>query len=169
MYSEERGPIRRYIVDACVKAANNKGYSDAVGVLRGTLFLETEPMSLDQLVEETGYSKSTVSSNMSLLENLGLAQRVVTPGDKRYHYSPITDPDYLRRAMLINVKSEVQLILGALELTEKDLKERKLEPKALVAKIDSIKHSYRQIEQLLDLVAKYTTDELIEILEKGGK
>lgn len=169
MHSGEREPLKRYIVDACVKAANNKGWSDAVGVLRGTLFLETEPMSLDRLVEETGYSKSTASSNMSLLENLGLARRVVTPGDKRYHYSPVTDPDYLRKAMLINVKSEVQLILGALDLTEKDLKERKPEPKTLTANIDSIKHSYRQIERLLDLVAKYTTDELIEILEKGGK
>jgi DNA-binding transcriptional regulator GbsR (MarR family) len=169
MHSEERETIGRYIVDACVKAANNKGYSDAVGVLRGTLFLATEPMSLDQLVEETGYSKSTVSSNMSLLENLGLARRVVTPGDKRYHYSPVTDPDYLRKAMLINVRSEVQLILGALDLTEKDLKEHNLESEGLMAKIDSIRHSYRQVEWLLNLVAKYTTNELIEILEKGGK
>ena len=92
------------MIDACVQAANKKGCCDAVGVLRGTLFLETEPMSMDQLVEETGYSKSTVSSNMNLLETLGLARRVVIPGDKRYHYVLVTDPDSLRKAMLVHIK-----------------------------------------------------------------
>ncbi|MDM7911848.1 MAG: hypothetical protein QUS09_02005, partial [Methanotrichaceae archaeon] len=71
MNQEERGALRRHMIDACVQAANKKGCCDAVGVLRGTLFLETEPMSMDQLVEETGYGKSTVSSNMNLLESLG--------------------------------------------------------------------------------------------------
>jgi len=35
-----------------------------------------------QLVEETGYSKSTVSTNMGILERIGLVKRVVIPGDK---------------------------------------------------------------------------------------
>jgi DNA-binding transcriptional regulator GbsR (MarR family) len=169
MNQEELGGLRRHIVDACIKAANNKGCCDAVGVLRGTLFLETEPMSMDRLVEETGYSKSTVSSNMSLLENLGLVRRVVTPGDKRYHYIPVTDPDSLKRAMLVNVKNEVQLILSALDQTEKDLKDGGPQYEDIMEKIESIRHFYRQIERLLDVVARYNTDELIKLLEKGGK
>jgi len=169
MNQEEKGRLRRHIVDACIKSANNKGCCDAVGVLRGTLFLETEPMSMDRLVEETGYSKSTVSSNMSLLENWGLVRRVVTPGDKRYHYVPITDPDSLKRAMLVNVKNEVQLILTALGQTEKDLKDTGTESKDVLDRIESIRHFYRQTERLLDVIARYNTDELIELLEKGGK
>lgn len=169
MNQEERGSLRRHIVDACIKAANNKGCCDAVGVLRGTLFLETDPISMDRLVEETGYSKSTVSSNMSLLENLGLVRRVVTPGDKRYHYIPVTDPDSLKRAMLVNVKNEVQLILSALDQTEKDLKDRGPQYEDIMERIESIRHFYRQIERLLEVVARYNTDELIELLEKGGK
>jgi DNA-binding transcriptional regulator GbsR (MarR family) len=169
MNQEERGSLRRHIVDACIKAANNKGCCDAVGVLRGTLFLETDPMSMDRLVEETGYSKSTVSSNMSLLENLGLVRRVVTPGDKRYHYVPVTDPDSLKRAMLVNIKNEVQLILSALDQTEKDLKDRGPESEDIMERIESIRHFYRQIERLLDVIARYNTDELIALLEKGGK
>lgn len=169
MNQEERGSLRRHIVDACIKAANNKGCCDAVGVLRGTLFLETDPMSMDRLVEETGYSKSTVSSNMSLLENLGLVRRVVTPGDKRYHYVPVTDPDSLKRAMLVNIKNEVQLILSALDQTEKDLKDRGPQYEDIMERIESIRHFYRQIERLLDVIARYNTDELIALLEKGGK
>ncbi len=50
----DRETLKKHIVDACVKAASAKGLSDASGVLRGTLFLTLEPMSMDELVEETG-------------------------------------------------------------------------------------------------------------------
>ncbi|MCX6669617.1 MAG: hypothetical protein NTV25_07410 [Methanothrix sp.] len=161
--------LKRYIIDACVKAANNKGYSDAVGVLRGTLFLVEKPMSMDQLVEETGYSKSTVSSNMGLLENLGLARRLVTPGDKRYHYVPVTDPDSLKKAMLSNVRADIQLFMAALDITEKELKAGEPASESILEKMASIRHFYRQTDKLLDLISRYTTDELIDLLEREGK
>ncbi|MGD0954856.1 MAG: hypothetical protein ABR985_21140 [Methanotrichaceae archaeon] len=62
---------KRHIIDACVQSAKIKGYNDACGVLRGTLFLSEEPVSLDDLSKTTGYSKSTVCLNMNLLESLG--------------------------------------------------------------------------------------------------
>ncbi|MDM7935539.1 MAG: MarR family transcriptional regulator [Methanothrix sp.] len=157
--------LRRYIVDACIRSANIWGYGDAVGVLRGTLLLASEPMSLDQLVAETGYSKSTVSSNMSLLEDLGLARRIVKPGDKRYHYVPVTDPDSLKKAMLSTLRRETQLIMAALDTTEKELRARGLDFEEIVARIDRLRHFYRQSDRLLDLIAGYTTDELIQLLE----
>jgi DNA-binding transcriptional regulator GbsR (MarR family) len=166
---DENHALKRHIIDACVKAANIKGLGDAVGVLRGTLFLEDEPISMDQLVEETGYSKSTVSSNMGLLESLGMARRIVTPGDKRYRYIPVTDPDSLKKAMLLNVRNEINLIRSALELTEKDLMASEDVPQAIMHRIDRIRHFYKQTDKLLDLVSKYTTDELIELLERDGK
>lgn len=167
MKGDEKEASRRHIVDACVRVANGRGYSDAVGVLRGTLFLADEPLSLDRLVEETGYSKSTVSSNMSLLEALGLARRVVTPGDKRYHYAAVTDPDSLRKAMLVNIRAEIQLIMTALDRTEKDLKACVPVPVTALEKISGIRHFYSQTDRLLDLVSRYTTEELIELLGTG--
>jgi DNA-binding transcriptional regulator GbsR (MarR family) len=163
--------IRKHIVDACVQAARLKGYSDASGVLRGTLFLSDKPLSMDDLVMETGYSKSTVSANMSILENLGLAKRVITPGDKRYHYVSVSDVDSLRTAMVTNVKKELQLILSALDLTERDLKSFKgceVSDKAM-ARLSYIRHFYKQTERLLDLMANYSTEELIDILDKARK
>jgi HTH-type transcriptional regulator, glycine betaine synthesis regulator len=175
MNRDERTSQRRHIVDACIKAASNKGLSDAVGVLRGTLFLASEPMSMDELVAETGYSKSTVSSNMSLLENLGLARRVVIPGDKRYYYSPVTDPDSLKKAMLINVRNEILLLMAALDRTEKDIEKDignyidtdDTSSKAVLEKIGNIRQFYAQTDRLLDLVSQYTTEELIALLEKN--
>jgi DNA-binding transcriptional regulator GbsR (MarR family) len=60
--------VRRHIVNACIQWARIKGYSDSIGFLRGLAVSAKEPVSLDELVQETGYSKSTVSLNMNLLE-----------------------------------------------------------------------------------------------------
>jgi hypothetical protein len=93
----------------------------------------------------------------------------VIPGDKRYHYVLVTDPDSLRKAMLVHIKNEIQLILGALDKTEKDIKDSGRELAEISKRIESIRHFYRQTERLLSLLARHTTDELVEILEKAEK
>ena len=145
----------------------DKGYSDACGVLRGTLFLSDQPLSLDDLVEMTGYSKSTVCVNMNLLENLGLAKRVVIPGDKRSRYTTISDPNSMKAMLLSNIKKEVQLIRDALDLTEIDLLTCEAQAEHIKAKIASLKHFYKQIDELLSLIGRFTTEELIELLSKA--
>ena len=66
------------MIDACVKGSNIRGRCDAVGALRGILFLTGVPLFMDELVEESGYSKSTVSTNMGILERIGLVDWVGT-------------------------------------------------------------------------------------------
>jgi DNA-binding transcriptional regulator GbsR (MarR family) len=167
MDQDEREVLKRYIIDACVKGANSCGCCDAVGVLRGTLFLTGEPLSMDQLVEETGYSKSTVSTNMGTLERQGLAKRVVIPGDKRYHYMPVTDPDSLKKDLIINMRQEMQRIMAALDRTEVDIRACEQVSPVTLERIDRIRRFYRQTDRLLDLISRYNTEELIELLERG--
>lgn len=169
MNLEERRALNRYILNACVKIASSRGYSDAVGVLRGTLFLADEPMDLDALADETGYSKTTVRTNIRVLENQGLVRRVVTPGDKRYRYILVTDQNSLRQAMLANMKSEIQMVLEALDLTQRCLPAGDHDAETIREKISSMKLFYRQSDQLLDLLSRYTAREVIELLQRGRK
>ncbi len=53
-----------------------------MGLLRGTLFLEEEPLSLDMLAERTGYGKTAIRTNMSYLESMGMARRAAGPRGK---------------------------------------------------------------------------------------
>jgi DNA-binding transcriptional regulator GbsR (MarR family) len=167
MDRDESHILKRHMVDACVKGANSCGCCDAVGVLRGTLFLAEGPQSMDQLVEDTGYSKSTVSSNMSTLERQGLAKRVIIQGDKRYHYVPVTDPDSLKKDLIANKRQEVQGIMAALDRTERDLQARDNISSDTLERIERVRRFYRQTDKLLELISKYTTEELIELLEHG--
>ncbi len=160
-----RTVLKRHMIEACVKGANNRGCCDAVGVLQGTLFLMDAPLSMDQLVEETGYSKSTVSTNMGILEKMGHVKRVVIPGDKRYHYIPVTDPDSLRRDLIVNIRQNLQFILIALDRTEADLKARDDPDPSALERIEEIRGYYRQTDRMLDLISKYNTEELIRRLE----
>jgi len=168
MDQDERDILRKHMVDACVRVANNSGCCDAVGVLRGTLFLAEGPLSMDQLVEETGYSKSTVSSNMSTLERKGLAKRVIVPGDKRYYYMPVNDPDSLKKEFIANMRQEMQFIMAAMDRTEEELKNQKIMTQAAMERIDKARRFYRQTDLLLDMISRYNTEELIELLQ-GSK
>jgi DNA-binding transcriptional regulator GbsR (MarR family) len=167
MDREEKDILKRYMVDACVKVASCSGLCDAVGVLRGTLFLAGEPVSMDALVEETGYSKSTVSANMSTLERQGLAKRVIVPGDKRYYYIPVTDPDSLKKEMITNMRQEMQIIIAAMNRTEEDLKDCAHASQTAVERVDRARRFYQQMDVLLNLISQYNTEELIELLEGG--
>jgi DNA-binding transcriptional regulator GbsR (MarR family) len=158
--------VERRIIDACVQCAKIKGYSDACGVLRGTLFLADQPMSLDDLVARTGYSKSTVCLNMNLMENLGLAKRVVIPGDKRSRYATVSDPNLMKAILLANIEKEVHIIYDALDHMDRDLRTYNMPAENIQAKIASLKHSYEQIDKLLGLISKFAIDELIELLSK---
>jgi len=162
--------LKKPIIEACIKSARKNGWSDAMGVLWGTLFLESEPLSLDMLAEKTGYSKTTVRSNMSYLENLGIARRVVGPlgkqhRHKQHRYSLVTDVDEVRPAILSNKKEEFRLILQALLQIQGDLDKREIKDPEVEASLAKAMAVYEETGRILDLIAGFSSKELIEILE----
>ena len=104
---------------------------------------------------------------MNLLESLGIAQRIVIPGDKRSWYVAVSDPNSMKAVLLTNIKKEAQLILNALDQTERDLVSCGANTKKIQSKISSMRHFYKQTDELLGLISRFTTEELIELLSKA--
>jgi len=146
--------IRRHIVNACIHWARIKGYSDSTGFLRGLTISAKDPLSLDDLVHETGYSKSTVSSNMNLLENLGWVKRIVIPGDKRHLYAAIIDPEIIRTNILDAITNEMQLFCEALNRTESEILAGRDEAKYLLERVASLRQSYELGKKTIDILRK---------------
>ena len=146
--------IRRHIINACILWARIKGYSDSAGFLRGLTISAKDPLSLDDLVQETGYSKSTVSSNMNLLENLGWVKRIVIPGDKRHLYAAIIDPEIIRTNMLDAITKEMQLFCEALNRTESEILAGRDEAKYLLERVASLRQSYELGKKTIDILRK---------------
>ena len=171
---EEMLALKRPIIDACIKSAQKNGWSDAMGLLRGTLFLESEPMSLDTLAEKTGYSKTTVRSNMNFLENLGMAHRVVDlvgkqRHDKQHRYALETDGEAMRPVVLSAVRDEIHSILRALNQVEKNLAANSSEAEKTSEIMRKTRQFYEEMDRVMELMNHYTLKELIEVLESKKK
>lgn len=169
-----RGTISGHIIDACVRAANANGRKDAVGVLHGTLFLAGEPMSLDELAEETGYSKTTVRLNMNLLSDLGSVRRVLAPKERRFRYILETHSVTARSAIMANMKGEVKNMLAALDRTEKEIDlcsacSDAADYERARGRIYEMRRFYELEERLLDLFNGRSTEDLIRLLDKAGR
>ena len=154
--------IGRHIVNACIQWARVMGYCDSTGFLRGLTVLAKEPVSLDELAKETGYSKSTVSLNMNLLEDLSLVKRIVIPGDKRHLYAPIIDPETIMTNMLDTINKEIQLFCEALEETENELTDGGDEVRYLRERVAMLKYSYEQGKKKIDLLREQSLNEIHE-------
>jgi hypothetical protein len=102
---------------------------------------------------------------MGILERMVLVKRVVIPGDKRYHYIPVTHGDSLRGDMIANIRQNLQCILTALDRTEADLKAWENPDLSVIQRIEEVRHFYRQNDKLLDLISRHNTGELIQLLE----
>lgn len=157
--------IRRHFANACIQWARIRGYSDSTGLLRGLVTLAKEPMSLDELVQETGYSKSTVSSNMNLLENLGLVKRIVIPGDKRHIYETITNPEILMANMLDTIEKEIRLFSDALDRTENELVTRGNETGYLKERVARLRHLCEMGMKRIDILRGKQQNEAHEWIE----
>ena len=171
---EELLALKKPIIDACIRSAKKSGWSDAMGWLRGTLFLENEPMSLDTLAEKTGYSKTTVRSNMNFLENLGMAVRVVGPmakqhHDKQHRYVLETDAEAMRPVALSAAREDIHSILQALNQVEKNLENHGVEAEKMSVTMGKTRQFYEEMDKILVLMNHYTLKELIEILESKKK
>lgn len=141
-----------------------------MGVLRGTLFLEDRPLSLDELAEKTGYSKTTVRANMSYLENLGLAVRVVDPGSRKHRYrqhryAMETDAEAMKLVFFSSAKEEIHSILQALDQIEKNLDGQSSEGEEIRSTVTKTRKFYQEMEKILELLTGYTVKDLIEALD----
>lgn len=107
------------------------GFAEVMGRLYGTLLLNPEPMSLDDLASGLGISKGSVSMNMRDLERWGMAKEVWVRGERKKYYKAESDMWQVIRSVLSSrERREVDLALQVLgESVEKlKLAESELSP-----------------------------------------
>ncbi|MFT5196093.1 MAG: DNA-binding transcriptional regulator GbsR (MarR family) [Cellvibrionaceae bacterium] len=111
------------------------GFNDVMGRLYGTLLMNPEPMSLDDLAETLQISKGSVSMNMRSIERWGMAREVWMRGERKKYYTAESDLWTVIRTVLsgremrevstaLNVlgKSVEKLRLAEEELTDEEKK-----------------------------------------------
>jgi DNA-binding transcriptional regulator GbsR (MarR family) len=62
-----------------------------MGAIFAVLYLSPSPLSLDELVEQTGLTKGAISTNVRALARMGLVRPSTKLGDRKDYYEAETD------------------------------------------------------------------------------
>ena len=67
------------------------GFPKGMGAIFAVLYISPIPLSLDELVEQTGLTKGAISTNVRALSRMGLVYRSTRLGDRKDYYEAETD------------------------------------------------------------------------------
>jgi DNA-binding transcriptional regulator GbsR (MarR family) len=67
------------------------GFPKGMGAIFGVLYLSPTPLSLDEIVQETGLTKGAVSTEIRALARMGLVHRSSKLGDRKDYYEAEVD------------------------------------------------------------------------------
>jgi len=67
------------------------GFPKGMGAIFAVLYLSPSPLSLDELVQQTGLTKGAISTNVRALARMGLVRPTTKLGDRKDYYEAETD------------------------------------------------------------------------------
>ena len=82
--------IKQNFVEGMSGISQFWGFPKGVGAIFGVLYLSPSPLSLDELVEQTGLTKGAISTNVRALARLGLVHPVNRLSDRKDYYQAET-------------------------------------------------------------------------------
>ncbi|MBU0952940.1 MAG: hypothetical protein KKA90_00770 [Nanoarchaeota archaeon] len=148
--------VKRRILETFGEVANSIGYSPLHGQVIGVLLIKGEPVSLQKLASETGYSTSTLSLSLDLLEVLGVIKKIKKTGDRRLYIQLHGDLlGALKKAIMLRLEKSITSSLNEF----KDCKERIArlsgeEKEKLVHSIDILEGHIKRLESYVDILSK---------------
>ena len=122
------GAIETFIQGAGQVSAALLGMINKVGgQIYALLYLNEEPLSLDDIAEKLSVSKSNVSINIRLLEDFDLVRKVWVKGSRRDYYSAERNyPKKIIKDFLENIRRSLTEALTTIERTRLKIGQAKL-------------------------------------------
>ncbi len=156
------------VIDAMARVAEIYGFSSAAGILYGNLYFSEKPLSLDDLVRATGYSKSTVSLSMHALEHWRIVKKYRVPGDRKMYYAAEMDVATVAREFIENnLKRDTEIMVEALARAKRHIG-KKGASRSVIKKIEELEKHYELhnifIERFMDLFSKLPPEKIEQML-----
>ncbi|MFC4549153.1 MULTISPECIES: GbsR/MarR family transcriptional regulator [Halorussus] len=155
---------RERVVEAMERSAEVYGLNRSYGRLYGVLYFADGALSLDELVEESGYAKSTVSNAMGTLERLHVVHRRTKPGEgKRVFFEAERDFWRIFQELLRQqARRELQIMGRALTEAEDLLEAAPDTDRARrdLRRVRRLKRMYDRGERTLDFLTRLPLERL---------
>jgi DNA-binding transcriptional regulator GbsR (MarR family) len=88
---EQLTQLRKDFTEGLSQISKFWGFPKGMGAIFAVLYLSPDPLSLDELVEQTGLTKGAISTNVRALARMGLVRPSTKLGDRKDYYEAETD------------------------------------------------------------------------------
>jgi len=166
--AEDVAAAREEVVETLARCAEVCGAKRSYGRLFGVLYLAAEPMSLDALVEESGYAKSTVSTAMQTLERHHLVRRRTVSGEgKRAFFEAEAEFWHVfQRFLDQRVRSEVESMSRSLAAASMVLEAADSERASQdLERVRSLERTCDRAGTVVDAFATHSLDGLVRAVD----
>ena len=175
--SKELVQIKQSFTEGLSHISHFWGFPKGVGAIFASLYLSSAPLSLDELVEQSGLTKGAVSTDVRALARLGLVHRSSKLGDRKDYYEAETDFYKAIRAILGERQNrEFDSAVRSVRETLEKLKVAKgsvdeAERKFLIERVQALQDFFDAVDSLsravskLDSLGLSTVQSLLKILK----
>ena len=91
MMTQSLAKIKQDFSEGLSQISRFWGFPKGMGAIFGVLYLSPTPLSLDEIVEETGLTKGAISTEIRALARMGLVHRSSKLGDRKDYYQAESD------------------------------------------------------------------------------
>lgn len=155
---------RERVIDAISKNMNLYGITESIGRLYGALYFQEEPLTLDEMKEELGMSKTSMSTSVRSLMELKMVGKVWKKGVRKDLYE--AEPDWYQTFtdfFTIKWRAGISINITAME---KSLTELELLLEDENIDVDIKKQAKMDIEKLTSAIEYYDwLNRLVDSLE----
>ena len=89
--SDQLTQLKQEFTEGLSQISKFWGFPKGMGAIFAALYLSPSPLSLDELVEQTGLTKGAISTNVRALARMGLVRPSTKLGDRKDYYEAETD------------------------------------------------------------------------------
>ena len=91
MMTQSLSQIKQDFTEGLSQISRFWGFPKGMGAIFGVLYLSPTPLSLDEIVQETGLTKGAISTEIRALARMGLVHRSSRLGDRKDYYEAEAD------------------------------------------------------------------------------
>ncbi len=134
------------------------GFPKGMGAIFAVLYLSPTPLSLDDIVQQTGLTKGAISTEIRGLARMGLVQRCTKLGDRKDYYEAETDFYAAIRSILKERQnSEFESAIGTVREALKAMDENWVEDKEwqfVYERVQALQDFFDAIDSLAKAVTR---------------
>ncbi|MBU8879352.1 GbsR/MarR family transcriptional regulator [Bacillus sp. FJAT-29790] len=172
---EQLHHARERVIEAIAQNMNLYGVTDSIGRLYGMLYFQDHPMTLDEMKEELGMSKTSMSTSVRSLLELKMVEKVWKKGMRKDLYQAEEDwyqtfSDFFtikwRSGVSMNMSAMTKSIADLECLVSSEETEEEIRTAAMLD-IEKLKSALTYYEWLNRLVDSFESGKIFEFIPKN--